>query len=278
MADPKLTVVPAPPVPGLALQGVGHTYRSARAEPVVAFNPTDLTIEGGEFVALVGPSGCGKSTLLEIVAGLRPASEGDVLLGGARVVGPGRRRGVVFQQSSSLLPWRTVAGNVELGLITAARPKRERDQRVADELKRVGLTDFADRAVYELSGGMQQRVQIARALAADPDVLLLDEPFGALDAFTREHLQEQLRAIWKATGKTVILVTHSVEEAVLLATRVVLLSPRPGRVIADHRIDFTRRDEPAVALRADPDFVTFAARLRAAIGQQQTVEPEGVLV
>jgi taurine transport system ATP-binding protein len=275
---PQLSVVSPPPVPDLHLRGVGHTYRSARAEPVEALIATDLTIDGGEFVALVGPSGCGKSTLLEIVAGLRPASAGDVLLGGAKVVGPGRRRGVVFQQSSSLLPWRTVAGNVELGLITAGLPKHERDQRVADELRRVGLTDFADRAVYELSGGMQQRVQIARALAADPDVLLLDEPFGALDAFTREHLQEQLRSIWKATGKTVILVTHSVEEAVLLATRVVLLSPRPGRVIADHRIDFTRRDEPAVALRADPDFVSFAAGLRAAIGQQQTVEPEGVLV
>jgi taurine transport system ATP-binding protein len=260
----------------LLLKGVGHTYRSARSESVVALSPTDLEIEAGSFVALVGPSGCGKSTLLEIVAGLRPSTEGDVFLGGAKVVGPGRRRGVVFQQSSSLLPWRSVAGNVELGLLTAGVPKAERQERVAAELKRVGLTDFADRAVYELSGGMQQRVQIARALAADPDVLLLDEPFGALDAFTRERLQEELRGIWKATGKTVILVTHSVEEAVLLSTRVILLSPRPGRVIADHALDFARRNEPAVALRADPAFVDFASKLRAAIGQHQ--QPEEILI
>ena len=128
----------------LLLKGVGHTYRSARSESVVALSPTDLEIEAGSFVALVGPSGCGKSTLLEIVAGLRPSTEGDVFLGGAKVVGPGRRRGVVFQQSSSLLPWRSVAGNVELGLLTAGVPKAERQERVAAELKRVGLTDFAD--------------------------------------------------------------------------------------------------------------------------------------
>jgi taurine transport system ATP-binding protein len=260
----------------LQLKGVGHTYRSARAEPVRALEPVDLDIEAGSSVALVGPSGCGKSTLLEIIAGLRPSSEGDVLLGGRKVVGPGRSRGVVFQQSSSLLPWRTVYGNVELGLLTAGVAKDEREERVASELKRVGLSDFADRPVYELSGGMQQRVQIARALAADPDVLLLDEPFGALDAFTREHLQEQLREIWKATGKTIVLVTHSVEEAVLLSTRVILLSPRPGRVIADDRLDFAQRSEPAVALRADPAFVSYASRLRAAIGQQQ--QPEEILV
>lgn len=261
----------------LVLDGVGHTYRSARSEPIVALKPTDLTIDAGEFVALVGPSGSGKSTLLEIIAGLRPPSTGEVRLGGAKVVGPGRRRGVVFQQSSSLLPWRTVAGNVELGLLRSGLPKAEYAPRVRRELDRVGLTEFADRAVYELSGGMQQRVQIARALVADPDVLLLDEPFGALDAFTRERLQEELRAIWKATGKTIILVTHSVEEAVLLGTRVILLSPRPGEIVSDSHISFSRRDEPAVALRADPDFVRFASRLRASVGQLQELDPQVVV-
>ncbi|MDR1512487.1 MAG: ATP-binding cassette domain-containing protein, partial [Propionibacteriaceae bacterium] len=174
----------------LVLDGVGHTYQSARGAPVEALAPISLTIGDGEFVALVGHSGCGKSTLLEIVAGLRPPTTGRVLLGGAEVVGPGRRRGVVFQQSSSLLPWRTVAGNVALGMELRQAPREEREARVARELARVGLTDFAQRKVYELSGGMQQRAQIARALAADPDVLLLDEPFSALDPFTRELLQE----------------------------------------------------------------------------------------
>ncbi|MDR1807060.1 MAG: ABC transporter ATP-binding protein [Propionibacteriaceae bacterium] len=254
------------PVADLVLDQVGHTYRTAGAPPVEALAPTSLTISAGEFVALVGHSGCGKSTLLEIVAGLRPPTTGRVLLGGAEIVGPGRRRGVVFQQSSSLLPWRTVAGNVALGPEIQKVPAAERAALVARELERVGLAEFADRKVYELSGGMQQRTQIARALAADPDVLLLDEPFSALDTFTRELLQEELRRIWKETGKTVLFVTHSVEEATLLATRVVLFSPRPGRVISDERIDFTRRDVSLKELRADPAVVAFAAALREAIG------------
>ncbi|UDY23023.1 ABC transporter ATP-binding protein [Nocardioides sp. Kera G14] len=253
-------------VADLVLDGVGHTYRSRGAEPVHALTETSLTIGAGSFVALVGPSGCGKSTLLEILAGLRPPSHGCVLLGDAVVVGPGRRRGVVFQQSSSLLPWRSVARNVELGVELQGLPRAQRREIVARELARVGLSDFAGRQVYELSGGMQQRTQIARALAADPEVLLLDEPFGALDTFTRERLQEELRTIWKQTGKTVVLVTHSVEEAALLATRVLVMSPRPGRVIDDHAIDFTRRDASAAELRADPDFVAFAARVRSSIG------------
>jgi len=257
----------------LEIQGVGHTYHSAGQAAVEALAPTDLVVEAGEFVALVGHSGCGKSTLLEIVAGLRPPTLGRVLLDGAEVVGPGRRRGVVFQQSSSLLPWRTVAGNVALGLELQGLSRAERQARVTAELERVGLADFAGRKVYELSGGMQQRCQIARALAANPDVLLLDEPFSALDAFTRELLQDELRQIWKQTGKTVLFVTHSVEEATLLATRVVLLSPRPGRVISDQRIEFTQRDVSLPELRADPAVVAFAAYLRDAIGGDHPASP-----
>jgi NitT/TauT family transport system ATP-binding protein/taurine transport system ATP-binding protein len=256
---------PAETACDLVIDRVAHTYRSAGGAPVEALAETSLIIPQGEFVALVGHSGCGKTTLLEIVAGLRPPTSGRVLLGGAEVVGPGRRRGVVFQQSSSLLPWRTVAGNVALGLELAHRSKAERRARVARELERVGLADFARHKVYELSGGMSQRAQIARALAGDPEVLLLDEPFSALDAFTRERLQEQLRAIWRQEGKTVLFVTHSVEEATLLATRVVVLSPRPGRVIADRQIGFTRRDLPLGQMRSDREVVGFAAELRDAI-------------
>jgi ABC-type nitrate/sulfonate/bicarbonate transport system ATPase subunit len=252
---------------------VGHTYLSAGAAPVEALAATNLVIAPGEFVALVGHSGCGKTTLLEIVAGLRPPSTGRVFLDGAEVIGPGRRRGVVFQQPSSLLPWRTVAGNVALGLEIQRRPKPERAERVARELARVGLTDFADRKVYELSGGMQQRTQLARALAGDPAVLLLDEPFSALDPFTRELLQEELRSIWRQTGKTILFVTHSVEEATLLATRVVVFSPRPGRVVSDQPISFTRQDRPLKELRADHAVVACAAGLRDTIGELQLEAP-----
>lgn len=255
----------------LAAEGVGHTYRSGAA-PVRALETTDLTIPAGEFLAIVGPSGCGKSTLLEILTGLIRPSEGRVVHGGREVVGPGAARSLVFQQPTSLFPWRTVAGNVEYGLQVQGVPKAERRQRVAAELARVGLSDFADRRVYELSGGMQQRTQLARALATDPDVLLLDEPFGALDTFTREHLQDELRGIWKERRPTVVLITHSVEEAVLLATRVLVMSSRPGRVVADHRIDFTTRDASAAELRADPEFVAFSSQLRATIGLPEQVE------
>jgi NitT/TauT family transport system ATP-binding protein/taurine transport system ATP-binding protein len=251
------------------LDGVGHTYQSVSAPPVEALAPVNLTIAAGQFVVIVGHSGCGKSTLLEIIAGLRPPSRGRVLLGGAEVVGPGRRRGMVFQQSTSLLPWRTVAGNVALGLELQHLPRAERAARIERELTRVGLTEFAQSKVYELSGGMQQRTQIARALAAEPDLLLLDEPFSALDTFTRELMQEELRTIWKSEAKTVIFVTHSVEEATLLGTRVILLSPRPGRVIYDHEIDFSRRDLPLSELRADPDVVAFVAELRNRIGGEK---------
>lgn len=264
-------------VADLVIDGVGHTYGGRSAAAVSALSQLDLTIAAGEFVSVVGPSGCGKSTLLEILAGLRPASTGTVYLGAARVVGPGRRRGVVFQQSSSLLPWRTVAGNVALGLELARVPRAERTARVARELERVGLTEFAGHRVYELSGGMQQRTQIARALAADPEVLLLDEPFGALDTFTRERLQDELRTIWRDTRPTVVFVTHSVEEAALLATRVLVMSPRPGRIVGDHRVDFTHREETATALRADPDFVEFCSQLRASIGQAPAPQPAGAL-
>ncbi len=244
--------------------GVAHTYASSGG-PVHALAELDLAIGAGEFVCVVGPSGCGKSTLLDVIAGLRRPSQGQVLLGDKRIIGPSRRRGVVFQQSASLAPWLTVAGNVEFGLRLNHVPKAARRARVHEELARVGLTDFADRRIYELSGGMQQRVQIARALANDPDVLLLDEPFGALDAFTREHLQGELRQIWRDARSTVLFVTHSVEEAALLSTRVLVMSARPGRVVADRAVHFTHSDLTVAELRGDPAFVEFCTELRSLI-------------
>ena len=217
IAEPVTAVNPL--TPQIGLTGVRHEYHSTNGD-VLALDGIDLDIEAGEFVCIVGPSGCGKSTLLELVAGLRAPTEGRLSIAGRTIVGPSRRRGVVFQQSSSLYPWLTVRGNVELGLRLARTPRRERRDRVDQELARVNLTEFASHHPYELSGGMQQRCQIARALANDPEVLLLDEPFGALDAMTRETLQSELRTIWQSTGRTVVFVTHSVEEAMLLATQI----------------------------------------------------------
>nr|WP_232835640.1 ABC transporter ATP-binding protein [Actinocorallia populi] len=203
-----------------------------RRDRVLALGPVDARIEAGEFVVIVGPSGCGKSTLLRLVAGFAPPSEGTVHVDGAPVAGPGPDRGVVFQQPR-LFPWLSVRRNVEFGLRTTGVPRAERRARSAGLLELVGLGDSAARRPYELSGGMQQRAAIARALAPDPAILLMDEPFAALDALTRERLQEEIRRIWQATGKTVLFVTHSVDEAVFLGTRILVLSRRPGRIVLD---------------------------------------------
>ncbi|MFI5958769.1 ABC transporter ATP-binding protein [Cryptosporangium sp. NPDC051539] len=205
----------------IRLTGVEHTY-DGRGGQVKALHRTDLTIEPGEFVSVVGASGCGKTTLLRIVAGLVRASAGTVEADG--------ECGVVFQRPS-LYPWLSVAGNVEFGLKMRRVPRAQRKATARQYLDLVGLADFADAAPYELSGGMQQRCQIARVLATEPSTVLMDEPFGALDALTRERLQGELRRI--ATGRTVLFVTHSVEEAVLLSSRVLVMSPRPGRIVLD---------------------------------------------
>jgi len=249
---------------GLRATGVAHRYASSTG-PVEALASIDVEIEPGEFVCVLGPSGCGKSTLLELLAGLRQPTEGTVWLDDRRIIGPSHRRGMVFQQPSSLYPWLTVAGNVELGLkLQGVRPA-QRKLRAAEELERVGLTEFGDKRVYELSGGMQQRCQIARALAADPEVLLLDEPFGALDALTREHLQAELRQIWLASQRTVVFVTHSIEEAAVLSSRVVVMSPRPGRIVLDRALAFSRSGRSTHDLRADPEFVAVCHELRQAV-------------
>ncbi|MDN0198569.1 ABC transporter ATP-binding protein [Streptomyces sp. S.PNR 29] len=203
--------------------GDGQTTR------FTALDGIDLEIADGEFVVLVGPSGCGKSTLLELLGGLTQPTGGRILLDGEPVTGPGLDRGIVFQQYA-LLPWRTAQGNVEFGLEATGVPRRRRAARAREFLDLVGLTGFEDRHPHELSGGMRQRVAIARSLAYDPDVLLMDEPFAALDAQTRESLQDELLRIWQRTGKTVVFITHGIDEAVYLGQRVAVMTSRPGRI------------------------------------------------
>jgi ABC-type taurine transport system ATPase subunit len=242
-------------MPLISLQDVSVSYQT-RDGPVCALRDIDLAVDAGEFLCLVGPSGCGKTTLLRLVAGFLPPTRGRVLFEGDRVVNPGWERGVVFQ-SASLFPWLTVYGNVEFGPKMRGVPTSERREAVERHLRMVKLWDFSDRHPYELSGGMRQRVAIARVLANEPHVLLMDEPLGALDALTREHLQEELLEIWRSTGRTVVFVTHSVEEAVFLATRIVVISPRPGRILADVASPFSSEPNRADgrSVRSDPRFV-----------------------
>jgi NitT/TauT family transport system ATP-binding protein len=215
-----------------------------------ALEAVTFDVQAGEFVCLVGPSGCGKSTLLRIIAGLLPAVSGEVRIKGQRPTGPSDRVGLVFQQPT-LLPWLTVRDNVALPLQIRNWPEGEIEARVAQLLALVGLTDFGKEYPANLSGGMAQRAAIARALAQDPEVLLLDEPFGALDALTREYMATELLRIWEQSQRTVLMVTHNVEEATLLADRVVILSSRPGHVIEIVDVPLPRpRDAAMVATMA----------------------------
>ena len=194
-----------------------------------AIQDLDFSVKEGEFLTIVGPSGCGKSTLLDLLLGLTTPTKGRLLIDGREINGPGLDRGIVFQQYA-LFPWKTARGNIEFGLEAKGVPKSEWREQADYYLDLVGLKNFADRYPHELSGGMKQRVAIARSLAFNPDVLLMDEPFAALDAQTRETLQSELLRIWEKTGKTIIFITHGIDEAVYLGERVVVLSPNPGRV------------------------------------------------
>ena len=225
--------------PLIETRGVRKEFVLDRGKRVLALDGADIAVAGKEFVCLLGPSGCGKSTWLRIVAGLERASEGEVLYKGAAITGPGKERGMVFQEYS-LLPWRTVAENVALGPEFSGMGKKERRELAMDYLSRVGLERFADAKPHELSGGMRQRAAIARALANDPDVLLMDEPFGALDAHTRVLLQKELLRIWEMDRKTVVFVTHSVDEAIYLADRIVVMTSHPGRVLENIEVGFER--------------------------------------
>ena len=227
--------------PQIVIEGVSHKYRPAHGREVLALEDVSLEVGAQEFVALLGPSGCGKSTLLYLVGGLLPTEKGTIRVEGAPVAGPGPDRGIVFQHFA-LFPWKTVRGNVLYGLEKSGLPAEECARRARDYIELVGLGGFEDSYPSQLSGGMKQRAAIARTLAIYPKILLMDEPFGALDAQTRSLMQTELLAIWQRTRKTVIFVTHDVQEAVYLAQRVAVMSARPGKVKAVVESHFDRGD------------------------------------
>ena len=226
--------------PFISISDLSVVYRTRSNESLIAVDKANLNVNDGEFCVIVGPSGCGKSTLLKVLAGLVTASSGQTRIAGESVAAPRNDIGFVFQ-SATLLPWMTILENVLLPLKVQNRPNRAGWRSHGLELLRiVGLEDFANRYPNELSGGMQQRVGMARALAHDPSLLLMDEPFGALDALTRESMNAELQRIWMLRPKTVLFVTHSISEAVFLADRIIVMSARPGRVIADIAVDLPR--------------------------------------
>jgi len=244
----------------LRIQGVTRSFGA-----MLALQPIDLTVAPGEFVAILGPSGCGKSTLLRIVAGLDRPSGGTVALDAAPVTGPGPERGMVFQ-SYTLFPWLTVEQNIRFGLREAGRPEAEQREIAARFIARTGLKGFENHWPKQLSGGMQQRCALARALANDPEMLLLDEPFGALDHQTRELMQELLLEIWEADRKTVLFVTHDIDEAVFLASRVLVISARPGRIKAEVPVPLPYPRDWTV--KTSPEFAALKARLMADIREE----------
>lgn len=238
----------------IAIRGLGHEYANPfTRERVVALDRVDLEVEEGEFLTVVGPSGCGKTTLLNILAGLLQPTRGAVLLDGRQVTGPGPDRGVVFQEFA-IMPWRTVERNIAHGLEIQGIPRAERAAIVRRFVELVGLTGFERKYPHELSGGMKQRVAVARTLAANPQVMLMDEPFASVDAQTRITLEEELNTIALATRKTILFVTHNVEEAVFLGDRCCVLSPRPGRVKALVPVGIPRECRTWKQLMSDATF------------------------
>ena len=260
------------PSPGascaVAVRGASVTYPSAQPHdpPVQALSSIDLRIEQGEFVSLIGPSGCGKTTLLRVIADLEPLTAGQVQVNGlsphdARLA---RAYGYVFQ-APALFPWRTVLGNVMLPLQIQGRPRAEAESVARVQLGRVGLTGFERKYPWQLSGGMQQRVSIARALGFEPKILMMDEPFGALDEITRDGLNDQLQQLWQRERRTVVFVTHSIAEAVYLSTRIVVMSPRPGRILKI--IPSPLPDARTLSMRDSAEFMALAHQVREGLAQ-----------
>lgn len=253
-------VAPATPVAPtlITFEGVAKTYKTADG-PVESLKPLSFDIRSGEFLAIVGPSGCGKSTLLKMVAGLLPASSGVIRLSGQVINGPADGIGIVFQ-SPVLLAWRSVFDNVMLQIEMRKLPRDKYRARAQQLLEMVGLKGFERKYPWQLSGGMQQRAAICRALVHDPSILLMDEPFGALDAMTRERMNLELQRIWLETKKTVLLITHSIPEAVFLADRVLVMSERPGKIAALYDIPMER--PRGLDIMGDPRFVELSQRIR----------------
>lgn len=237
------------------LKNVSRVYLG-QSGPVYGLSSFDLTIAAGEFVCIVGPSGCGKTTLLNIVAGFEPPDLGEVLIDGGKIDGPGTNRFVMFQEHA-LFPWLNVNQNIMFGLKMAGVGKREREERTAALLKTVNLSDFSTAWIHELSGGMKQRVALARALIMDPEILLMDEPFAALDSQTRDMLHEEVELVWQRTRKTILFVTHNVREAVRLGTRVILMTAKGGKILREYPIDLPRN-----RFLEDVEVVKIASQIR----------------
>ena len=242
---------------GLVIDDVSMVFTLPNGSQVHALRNVSLHLKPGELMSVLGPSGCGKTTLLNIIAGFLAPTEGQALLNRNRVTGPHRERGMVFQQGA-LFEWMTVAENVSFGPRMGGAPRGEIDDKVGSLLDTVALTEFADKPVYQLSGGMQQRVALARCLANDPDVILMDEPLGALDALTREKMQGLVLKLWKETGRTIVLITHSVEEALFLGERLVVMAPRPGRIHKEYTLPFADQgvEGDAREIKVQPEFIS----------------------
>ena len=240
---------------GLSIEKLSMRFDLPDGGSVQALKDVTLDLKAGELMSVLGPSGCGKTTLLNIVAGFLAPTEGQMVLNGEKISGPDAHRGMVFQQGA-LFEWMSVRENVGFGPAMKGMPKADKAEIVDHLLDVVGLQDFKEKAVYELSGGMQQRVALARCLANDPDVILMDEPLGALDALTREKMQSLVLKLWKETGKTIILITHSVDEALLLGERVIVMAPRPGRIHKEYRLPFAEMGVSADLreVKKHPDF------------------------
>lgn len=253
----------------ITIDNVDLSY-SGKTGPIKALENIHFNIYPGEFICVLGPSGCGKSTLLKIIAGFIKPTAGTIKLDGEEIKGTDWHRGVVFQ-NPPLYEWFSVRSNIAFGPKMRKVPKSEYEPLVDEYLEKVGLTEFANKKIYELSGGMKQRVSIARALINDPEILLMDEPFGALDALTRESVQDLTRKIWWDTGKTIFFITHDVEEALLLASRVIVLSRHPGRVIEDIPVNFSRQivEDNAADIKFTPEFYKYREKLLKLINAQR---------